>query len=100
MVRRTPNPRRWLLALLLVGLLLMGLPLTAAHATALHHQPSHVLARHHDRTRHMQPGCPAATTVRGAVGLAWGAGGRAARAPALLEVSLLSSPQPRAPPPR
>ena len=55
-VRRTPNPRRWLLALLLVGLLLMGRPLTVGHATALHHQPIHVLAQHRDRTRHMQPG--------------------------------------------
>jgi hypothetical protein len=98
-VRRTPNPRRWLLALLLVGLLLIGRPLTVGHATALHHQPIHVLAQHHDRTRHTQPGCSAATTVRGAVGMAWGAGGRAMRALALLKVSLLFPPQPRAPPP-
>jgi hypothetical protein len=31
-VRRTPNPRRGLLALLLVGLLLIGRPLTVGHA--------------------------------------------------------------------
>ena len=99
-LRRARGLKRWLLALFLAGLLLGGLPLAAAHATALHHQPIQVLAHHRDRTRHMQPGCPAATTVRGAVGMAWGAGGRATRAPTLLEVSLLSPPQPRAPPPR
>ena len=100
-VRRTLHARRWLLALCLAGLLLGGLPVAAADATAPHHPayPTHVLARHQSGTRHTQPGHHATTAARdGACGVAWGTGDRAARAPALLGVSLRSPHKPRAPP--
>jgi hypothetical protein len=98
---RDLHPRRWLLALCLAGLLLGGLPLAAAHATAPHQpaHPSHVLARPHSDTRHTQTDRSAASEGRdGACGVAWGTGNRAARAPALLGVSLRSPHKPRAPP--